>query len=146
MNILGHAIKIAATVFRDKTDKSGQPYILHCIRVMMNPRLANDPDAQCAAILHDVLEDCEGIEYDAVENELAKLLPAYILHAVHVLSHDPKDSYDDYIKKISMNPIAKRVKLADLEDNSQISRLKSLHKKDFDRIEKYHRAYIYLSE
>ena len=53
-------------------------------------------------------------------------------------------SYDDYIKVISTDPIAKAVKLRDLEHNTKVTRLKGLRKKDFDRLEKYHRAYTYL--
>ena len=55
-------------------------------------------------------------------------------------------SYDDYIKKIATDKDAVKVKLADLKDNSDITRLKGLTKKDFDRMEKYHRSYIYLSK
>ena len=63
--------------------------------------------------------------------------------ALSLLSHtDKKQSYDDYIKSIARNPIAKAVKLRDLEHNSRITRIKGLRKKDFDRLEKYHRAYI----
>ena len=48
--------------------------------------------------------------------------------------------------KISTDKLATKVKLADLKDNSDITRLKGLSKKDFDRMEKYHRSYIYLSK
>ena len=54
--------------------------------------------------------------------------------------------YKDYIKAISFNADATKVKLADLKDNSDITRLKGLSKKDFDRMEKYHRSFVYLSK
>lgn len=66
--------------------------------------------------------------------------------AIAIAAHKPTDSYDNYIKMIVVNDDARRVKLADLEDNSRITRLKGLTKKDFDRMEKYHRSYVYLSK
>lgn len=59
-------------------------------------------------------------------------------------TYNVNGEYDDYIRGISTNPIAKAVKLRDLEHNSRITRIKGLRKKDFDRLEKYHRAYTYL--
>lgn len=68
-----------------------------------------------------------------------------IVNTVRILTHDKSFPYDDYIKQISLNEDAKKVKLADLKDNSDITRIKGLRKKDLDRIEKYHRAFVYLS-
>jgi hypothetical protein len=62
------------------------------------------------------------------------------------LTHRKEIPYDDYIKAISFNADAVKVKLADLKDNSDITRLKGLTKKDFDRMEKYHRSFMYLSK
>lgn len=63
-----------------------------------------------------------------------------------VLTHRKGVPYDDYIKMVAFNLDAVKVKLADLKDNSDITRLKGLSKKDFDRMEKYHRSFIYLSK
>lgn len=52
----------------------------------------------------------------------------------------------DYIKALSVHPIAKVIKMADLEHNTKISRLKGLRKKDFDRLEKYSITYQYLKD
>jgi len=70
----------------------------------------------------------------------------YTANLVALLTHDKKNMpYADYIRKISENNDARKIKLADLRDNSNITRLKGLSKKDFERMEKYHAAYTYLN-
>lgn len=141
MSNLATAIALAAEGFRYKTDKAGEPYILHCLRVMNNPK-CNTEDRKIAAVLHDVVEDgvCE------FEDLAIKGFSNRIIFLLRLLTHDKKKvTYDEYIKTISIDDDATAVKLSDLEDNSQITRLKGLGKKDFDRMEKYHRAYTYLS-
>lgn len=137
---LGKAIAIAANGFKDKTDRSGEPYIMHCIRVMNQ---MDTDEERIVAILHDVVED--GVA--TLEELLTQGLSAKMYNALYCLTHNKKDDYlDVYIKRISLNPLATKVKLADLRDNSNITRLKGLTKKDFDRMEKYHKAYTYLSK
>lgn len=138
--MLALAISIAAKAFKDKLDKSGEPYILHCLRVMM--KQTNDED-RIVAVLHDLVEDTD---WD-FEDLKRKGFSDHVISALRLLTHDPvaKD-YDDYIRDLSFDNTARRVKLADLEDNSQITRLKGLTKADFARMEKYHRAYVYLSK
>lgn len=139
MNKLGLAIAITAETFKDKTDKGGHPYILHCLRVMN--AVSGDECIKCAAVLHDIVEDSEYTFED-----LTKLgFSDKTVGLLHLLTHQKETSYDDYIKAISVSPEAIEIKKADLRDNSDITRLKGLRKKDLDRIEKYHRAYIYLS-
>lgn len=105
-----------------------------------NPyKIGDDPKLQTIAVLHDVLEDCPN-----AERELNKLeLSSRIKTSLFVLNHG-EESYEDYIKIIRFNLDATIVKLADLRDNSNITRLKGLRAKDFDRLEKYHKAYTYL--
>lgn len=142
MSNLATAIKIAASGFEKKLDKQGKPYILHCIKVMRNLH-TEDEELQSIAILHDCVEDkvctlLELIEYG---------FPQRVWQAVSLLTHDKEiDSYDDYIKKIASNKDAVQVKLADLKHNTEITRLKGLTKEDFDRMEKYHRSFVYLSK
>lgn len=146
MSKLGLAISIAAKAFQNKTDKSGKPYILHCLRVM-NKVNQKDEEVMTAAVLHDVVEDTDEkseINYTfALLSELG--FSERVIRILHLLTHSPQTPYDDYIKAISVDKDATEIKLADLEDNSDITRLKGLRKKDIERIEKYHRAYIYLS-
>lgn len=138
--MLAVAIALAANVFKEKTDKSGKPYILHCLRVMQAVN-QKDEELMQIAVLHDVVEDTD-IKLD----ELTDMGFSHrVVKAVAYLTHQNIHSYDEYIKMISHNPDATIVKLADLKDNSDITRLKGLSKNDFERMEKYHRSFIYLS-
>ena len=144
--MLGKAISLVAQAFENAKDKGGQPYILHCLRVMDNLH-TDDEELKIIAIFHDYIED---IFKDNPEKGLMFLSEAgfsrRVVQAVNLLTHRKETPYDDYIKAISFNADATKVKLADLKDNSDITRLKGLTKKDFDRMEKYHRSYVYLSK
>jgi (p)ppGpp synthase/HD superfamily hydrolase len=138
--MLAKAIALAANVFENKTDKSEQPYILHCLRVM-NGVDQNDSELMQIAILHDVVEDTDiTLQYLSSTGFSTR-----VIVALNLLTHKETDTYEDYIKGIATNKDAVAVKLSDLKDNSNITRLKGLRKKDFDRIEKYHKAFVYLS-
>lgn len=138
--MLSKAISITAAAFENKKDKGGKPYILHCLRVM-NDVDQSDEELMCIAVMHDLKEDCPEI-WCRVMAQFSER----IKRAIDILTHDKNIPYDDYIKGIALNENARTVKLADLKDNSNITRLKGLRKKDFDRMEKYHRAFIYLSK
>ena len=140
-NMLGKAIEIAATAHSGQVDKGGKPYILHPLWVMDRVRHLGE-DYMIVAILHDVMEDSEWTFSDLISEEFNQ----NVMYALSLLTHDPAVSYDDYNKLIATDPIAKAVKLRDLEHNTKVTRLKGLKKKDFDRLEKYHRAYTYLMD
>lgn len=138
-NMLGRAIEIAVTAHAGQVDKGGRPYILHPLWVMDKVRHLGD-DYMIVAILHDVVEDSSW----TIEELIRFGFNQDTMYALSLLTHVKGVSYDDYIKAISTDPIAKAVKLRDLEHNTKVTRLKGLRKKDFDRLEKYHRAYTYL--
>lgn len=146
MQKLALAISITAKAFENVLDKGGQPYILHCFRVMNNS--IGDEDIKCAAIMHDLVEDTdENSEINYTFELLTKLgFSDKTIGLLHLLTHQKETSYEDYIKAISCNKGATEIKKRDLEDNCNITRIKGMRKKDFDRTEKYHKAYIYLSE
>jgi hypothetical protein len=50
-------------------------------------------------------------------------------------------SCDDFVARAAANPIARKVKLADLEDNMDVKRIDDLADRDLERIRKYHRAW-----
>ena len=136
---LGIAISLTAEKFKNKVDKKGEPYILHCLRVMnkMNPK---DKELQMIAIMHDLIEDT-----DVTLSQLRDMgFSERVVRGVDLMSHNEEVPYMDYVKNISFNPDTVKVKLADLEDNSNITRLKGLSKKDHERMEKYHIAFTYL--
>lgn len=143
--MLGKAIRIASEAFENVKDKGGQPYILHCIRVMNNLH-TDDEELKCIAILHDYIEDVFGNDPERGLALLREHFSERVVKALDLLTHRKEVPYDDYIKAIALNNDARLVKLADLKDNSDITRLKGLSKKDFDRMEKYHRSYVYLSK
>ena len=114
---------------------------MHCLRVM-NSLHTRDKELQCIAMLHDCPEDGVCTLQDLRDAGFSER----VVYAVDVLTHYPGMEYMEYIKHIANCEDARLVKLADLKDNSDITRLKGLTKKDFDRMEKYHTAYTYLSK
>lgn len=141
MSNLGRAIEIAAIAHASQFDKGGKPYILHPLWVMDRVRHLGE-DYMIVAVLHDVIEDSDWTFQKMIDERFNQ----NVIHALRLLTHDKRVSYDDYIKLIATDPIAKAVKLRDLEHNTKVTRLKGLRKKDFDRIEKYHRAFTYLTD
>lgn len=146
MSKLGLAISIASKAFENKLDKGGKPYILHCLWVMNKVRHLGE-EAMIVAVLHDLVEDTdENSEINYTFSKLTELgFSDSVIGNLHLLTHNKETPYDEYIKAISVSKIATEVKKADLEHNSNITRLKGVRKKDFDRLEKYSRAFIYLS-
>ena len=134
---LSEAISIAVTVHDGQVDKAGQPYILHPLRVML--AMGNDTD-RIAAVLHDVVED----NRDWQLADLAGFGPD-IVAAIDALTRREAEPYPDYIERLSGNEIAHRVKLADLRDNLDPSRLGIYTPADRLRVKKYEDAYRRLS-
>lgn len=142
--MLTKAIKIAATAFEKDYDKGGVPYIMHLLYVMHKVKHLGEVAMICA-ILHDLIEDKykQGYDFDFLRREG---FSEEVIQILILVTHLDMESYMNYIKKLSFNPIAKAIKMADLEHNTKVSRLKSLRKKDFDRLEKYCIAYQYLKD
>ncbi len=133
MSTLERAITIAAQVHQGQTDKAHEPYILHPIRVML--RLST-PDERMAAVLHDLLEDTDWSRMDLEREGFSRA----VLDAVEALTRRSDETYEDFLHRVSLNPIALRVKLADLEDNLDASRIAQLTDRDVRRMEKYRAA------
>ena len=139
--MLDRAIALAAESFKGRFDKAGRPYILHCLAVM-NQMPQDDEELMAIAVLHDVVEDTKITFTDLAQQGFSRR----VITALQLLTHNHDTSYDDYVRALAVNPDAKRVKIADLRHNSDITRMKGLETKDFDRLEKYHRSYIYLTK
>lgn len=132
------AIGIVKLHHMGQKDLAGRPYIDHVMRVAR--RVAKQgADAMIVALLHDILEDSK-----VTQAELKILFPAEIVEAVSSLTHLKGERYKDYIKNIAQNPLAKVVKIADLEDNMDMGRLKKVRQVDTDRQRKYVKAIEYL--
>jgi (p)ppGpp synthase/HD superfamily hydrolase len=134
MATLERAILIAAQAHDGQKDKSGAPYILHPLRMMM--RMKSEA-AMIAAVLHDVVEDSDWT-LEQLRNEG---FSEEVLQAVDCLTSRDGESYDEFIARVEANAIARQVKIADLEDNMNVKRIGEITPKDLARIEKYHRAW-----
>jgi (p)ppGpp synthase/HD superfamily hydrolase len=132
--LLERAIEIALHAHAGQKGKDGSPYILHPLRIMA--RMSADAE-RMAAVLHDVVEDSQ-----VTLEDLRKAgFPEEVLTAVKLLTHEEGISYEDYVERLKPHPIARRIKLADLEDNSDIRRLSGIEERDLERLRKYHRAW-----
>ena len=143
--MLTKAIRIAATAFENDKDKGGVPYMMHLLYVMHKVKHLGEIPATCA-ILHDLVEDKEKEGY-TFEYLVEQGFQQEVIAILQLITHRKEStSYMDYIKALSVHPWAKAIKIADLEHNTKVSRLKGLTKKDFDRLEKYSIAYTYLKD
>ena len=133
MSTLERAVALAAEAHAGQVDKAGAPYILHPLRVML--RLAGT-DERIAAVLHDMIEDC------AWTPERLRLegFSEAVVAAVEALSKRPGEEYESAIRRAAADPVARAVKLADLADNSDLSRIAQPTDQDRARVEKYRRA------
>lgn len=131
--MLEKAILIATNAHKGQLDKGGNPYILHPLRLMF--AMYNETEKICA-VLHDVIEDTD-ITLDYLRSEG---FSEEVLSALDSLTRTSNETYDEFINRIIKNKIASHVKLADLSDNMDLSRIKNPTQKDCERIEKYRKA------
>lgn len=137
--LLGKMLVLATNKHAGQFDKSGAPYILHCLKVMHYTK-SEDEELNCIALGHDVVEDT-----NTTWQELYDLgMTARVVKGIDALTKRPGESYDDYKERVKANPDARKVKKADLRHNSDIRRLKGITEKDLQRNEKYHRFYAEL--
>ena len=134
---LERAIEIAARTHAGQLDKGGAPYILHPLRVML--RVA--PGAQqIVAVLHDVVED-SAVTFEDLEREG---FSAEVISGLRAVTKIEGESYEDFVARAALDPVGKAVKLADLMENSDLSRIAEPSQKDLERVAKYGRAIQYL--
>ncbi len=131
--MLNKAIQIATEAHKDQFDKAGKPYILHPLRVMLH--CENEAEQICA-ILHDVVEDSD-VTFDDLRSHG---FSEEIISALDCLTKRDGESYNDFISRVLANELASRVKLADLRDNMDLTRIAHPNDQDFARIEKYRKA------
>ena len=131
--MLNKGIEIAARAHAGQVDKGGEPYILHPLRVMLSRK--NETERICG-ILHDVVED-SSITLDDLRREG---FSTEIIAVLDCLTKRNGESYEEFIDRILSNEIACQVKLADLYDNMNVSRIENFTDKDEARIKKYKAA------
>lgn len=108
------AMKLAYAAHHGQLDYNGIPYIFHPIHLAES---MDDEFSCCVALLHDVVEDTQ-----VTLEELKAIFPPEVTDAVALMTHNDGSDYFDYVRRIKSNPIARKVKLADLSHNSDQSR------------------------
>ncbi len=110
------AIQLAVRFHAGQRDKAGECYVLHLMRVMLG---CTSPEAMQAGILHDLLEDTTATQDDLRRTGLSE----QVVSAVLKLTKPEHTPYSEYIILLAADPIAREVKLADLEDNYRLARV-----------------------
>jgi (p)ppGpp synthase/HD superfamily hydrolase len=136
---LEDAIALAVEAHRGQRDKAGQTYILHPLRVMM--RLEGEAE-RMVAVLHDVVEDSSY----TLERLRELGYPEEVLGALERLTKREGETYEAFIERVLPHPLARRVKLADLEDNMDVRRLPAVTAKDAERLARYRAAWSRLKQ
>lgn len=107
--LTNRAMRIAYDAHRDQVDKAGAPYVFHPFHLADQ---MEDEATTCAALLHDVVEDS-----NVTLDELAREFPPTVMDALRLLTHEDGADYLEYVRAIAQNPVARKVKLADLAHN-----------------------------
>lgn len=139
MNDVEKALSIARKAHAGQIDKAGCEYINHPIHVADS---LNTEDEKIVAYLHDVVEDSSMTIEDLSREGFSET----IIQAIAAITKRKHESYERYIKRIANNPLARKVKIADLRHNSDLTRLKKITANDIARAEKYQKCLNYLLE
>lgn len=127
------AEQIATKAHKGQVDKAGMPYITHPQTVA---GLVDGIDEKIVACLHDTVEDTD-VTVEYIRGQFGD----EIAEAVDSMTHRPEETYDEYVDRLSRNSLARKVKLADLTHNMDLSRIVHPTEKDYKRVEKYKRVY-----
>lgn len=133
------ALKVSFEAHKDQVDHSGTPYVYHPYHLAEQ---MTDETTTCIALLHDVVEDT-----DITLVQLREMgFPDVVVEAVGVLTKEHGVPYQEYIKRVKSNPLARIVKLADLEHNSDMSRLQEIDERSKSLAKRYEKARACLME
>lgn len=139
MDLIEKSLEFALRAYTGQKDKAGETYILHPLRIMAKMEGAKE---KAVALLHDVIEDSEITARQLLESGI----PEDVVDAVEALTKRDGESYEAFLLRVKANLLATKVKIADIEDNINVLRLKSLEGKDLERVAKYHKAWRFLRE
>ena len=134
------ARQLAKEYHKGQVDKAGVDYFSGHITSVVNG--VDTVEEKIVAYLHDILEDTELSYLDLMVLEFSDK----VINAVMFLTKDKKEKYEDYLVKVKSNELSRAVKLSDLTNNMDLSRLKEITEVDKKRLEKYKKAYKYLKE
>ena len=128
--LLDLAIAIANQAHAGQLDKAGNPYISHPLTVMAQ---MDTLESKIVAVLHDAIEDSEL----KIEDLVKQGFPEFITDAIAAITKLDGELYENYILRVKSNAIARKVKIADVSHNMDMSRITNPTAKDFQRLEKY---------
>jgi guanosine-3',5'-bis(diphosphate) 3'-pyrophosphohydrolase len=132
MATLERAVELAARAHAGQMDESGNPYILHPLRLMLH---FSTGEEQIVAVLHEVVEDC-GVGLETLRREG---FSDGVVNAVDALTkRGDSETYLEYLKRLSPNPLARRMKKADLEEHADLSRVEIPTEADHQRVAEFH--------
>lgn len=137
-NLTRKAMRVSFEAHKNQVDKDNIPYVYHPYEVASR---MEDEESVCVALLHDVVEDT-----DMTFEELGKMgFTDSIIEALKLLTHKDGVPYMEYVEALSVNPIARRVKMSDLTHNMNRTRRENITQQDEKRWAKYQKAYDYLA-
>lgn len=134
MKLIEKSLQIALQAHTGQTDKAGQAYVLHPLRIMAK---MHTEEEMSVALLHDVIEDSD----ISAASLLDSGIPIAIVDAVECLTKLDGENYAQFIQRVLTNRLAVKIKMADIEDNIQVLRMDSLSDADLERVKKYHTAW-----
>lgn len=131
------ALKLCFESHREQVDKTGMPYVFHPFHLAEQ---MDDELSTVCALLHDVVEDTP-----TTFSDLSSMgFPDEVIEVLKLLTHDDDTPYMDYVQKLSSNPTARKVKIADLTHNSDLTRMDTVDEYALRRNEKYALALKFL--
>ena len=119
-----------------QVDKAGKPYILHPERVASR---METPEEKIVAWLHDTVED-SNLDINVIEEKFGSDISC----AVRAITREKGEDWNEYIQRVKRNDLARKVKISDLIDNSNLTRLNAVTLKDILRQQKYNQALLFL--
>ena len=138
MSNFQRALEIAVEAHAGQFDRAKQPYILHPLRLAMKMETEEE---RIVGVLHDVPEDCP--DWPTLRLEKEGFSP-FVIEALDLLNKPEGVAYENYIIVIKQNPLARKVKIADLEDNMDFHRYRHYDEKSLKNVQKYHEAWLVL--
>lgn len=137
--MLDKMLVLAVTRHAGQFDRGGRPYILHTLAVMHKLR-SDDEELNCIAVGHDIVEDTNTTYAELREMGFSER----VIQGIRNLTKVPGETNEEYLARVKSSIDSIRVKLCDLQHNSDIRRLKGLTEKDFVRLQKYNKMYLEL--
>lgn len=131
--------------FKDKYDKGGNHYVTHLLSVQ--ERFTNrygfmDSDCVVTCLLHDILEDTDTTEQELLDVEF---VTERVVELVKILTRKKDETYMAYLRRVAVVEAARKIKICDLEDNMDITRLSSFSVEDFSLLKRYWEAWNFLN-